>query len=90
MDGAAYNKAKEVKEKAKMLKIKLIYLPPYSPNLNPIERLWKFMKKKVSANKFYEQFDDFKKSTMEFFRCIRKHHCELRTLLNDNFSTIGT
>ena len=45
LDGASYNRAKKVKELAKQLKIQLVYLPPYSPNLNPIEGLWKFMKK---------------------------------------------
>ena len=45
LDGAAYNRALDVKKLGKKLKIKIVYLPPYSPNLNPIERLWKFMKK---------------------------------------------
>jgi len=90
LDGAAYNRSKKVKELAKKLEIKILYLPPYSPNLNPIERLWKFMKKKVTANRYFEEFDDFKKTLMEFFRGIRKYRPELRTLLTDNFTVIGT
>jgi transposase len=50
------------------IKIRILYLPPYSSNLNPIERLWKFMKKKMIANKYYEEFFDFKMEVMEFFR----------------------
>ena len=65
LDGASYNKAKIVKNLAKKFKIKILYLPAYSPNLNPIERLWKFMKKKVTANRYYEEFDDFKKSNLD-------------------------
>ncbi|MGY0408729.1 MAG: transposase [Polaribacter sp.] len=42
------------------------FLPPYSPNLNIIERLWKILKKKVVYNKFYLQFDDFRKKVIEF------------------------
>jgi transposase len=90
LDGAAYNKALVVKVLAKELNVKLLYLPPYSPNLNIIERLWKFMKKKVTANKYFEEFDDFKHTLMEFFRGIRKYKNELRTLLTDNFEIIGT
>lgn len=41
LDGAGYHRAEGVKKKAKELNIELHYLPPYSPNLNPIERLWK-------------------------------------------------
>lgn len=47
LDNARYQHAKAVKRLAKKLKIELLYLPPYSPNLNLIERFWKFMKKKV-------------------------------------------
>jgi transposase len=90
LDGAAYNKATIVKNLAKKLKIKILYLPAYSPNLNPIERLWKFMKKKVTANKYYEEFDDFKKSLVNFFKGIRKYKNELRTLITDNFPILGT
>lgn len=90
LDGAAYNRAKKVKMLAKELKIRILYLPPYSPNLNPIERLWKFMKKKVTANRYFEEFTEFKKTLMEFFRGIRKYKSELETLITDNFSVLGT
>jgi len=90
LDGAAYNRSKKVKDLARKLNIRILYLPPYSPNLNPIERLWKFMKKKVTANRYFEKFDDFKKTLMEFFRGIRKYKPVLDTLINDNFSIIGT
>ena len=90
LDGAPYNRAKKVKKLAKKLGIRLIYLPPYSPNLNPIERLWKFMKKKVTANRYFEEFDDFKQSIVNFFRGIRKYRSELETLITDNFPILGT
>jgi transposase len=90
MDNAAYNRSGKVKILAKKLKIDLFYLPPYSPNLNPIERLWKFMKKKVLYNRYYEHLSDFEKSCMKFFRGIRKYRDELETLLTDNFQVMGT
>ena len=54
LDQGPSNTALSVKELAKELKIEIVLLPPYSPNLNPIERLWKFFKKKVLYNKYYE------------------------------------
>lgn len=90
LDGAAYNRAGPVKKTAKALNIKLVYLPAYSPNLNLIERLWKFMKTKVTANKYFEEFDDFKLALVNFFRGIRKYRCELKTLMTDNFPILGT
>jgi len=90
MDNAAYNRSGKVKILAKKLDINLFYLPPYSPNLNPIERLWKFMKRKVLYNKYYEQLSEFEAACMNFFRGIRKYRCELETLLADNFQVLGT
>jgi hypothetical protein len=51
LDGAGYHRSSVVAEKAKELNIKLHYLPPYSPNLNPIERLWKVMNEHARNNK---------------------------------------
>lgn len=85
LDNAPYNRAKSVKNLAKKLKIKIFYLPPYSPNLNPIERLWKFMKKKIMANQHYENLAEYKSAVVRFFRSIKKYRDELETLLTDNF-----
>lgn len=85
LDNAPYNRAKSVKALAKRLRIKILYLPPYSPNLNPIERLWKFLKKKLLANQHYEDIEEFRGSVSSFFRGIRKYWDEMETLLTDNF-----
>lgn len=90
LDNAAYNKSSKVKELAEELGIKLVYLPPYSPNLNPIERLWKFFKKKVLYNKYYETKEQFEDACTQFFRYIRKYRDELSTLLTDEFHVLGT
>ena len=90
MDNAAYNRSAKVKNLAKDLGINLAYLPPYSPNLNPIERLWKFFKRKVLYNKYYEVKADFENACTIFFRYIRKYRAELATLLTDNFEVLGT
>ncbi len=90
MDNAAYNRSAKVKNLAKDLGVNLAYLPPYSPNLNPIERLWKFFKRRVLYNKYYEVKADFENACADFFRYIRKYRAELATLLSDNFEVMRT
>jgi transposase len=67
LDNAGYHKSKEVEKHLKTSRIKLHYLPPRSPNLNSIERLWKVMHEYVSNNKVYDNFKDFKKAIFHFF-----------------------
>lgn len=87
-DNAGYHSDAEIQEFAKGLAIELHYLPPYSPNLNPIERLWKIMHEKVSANKYYETFSDFTGATLNFFRNIGKNKLLLRSRITDNFQIL--
>ena len=69
-DNARYYKNKAVKAYLENSKVKLHFLPPYSPNLNPIERLWKWMKERVMYNTYYEHFDDFKSAIMGFLQSV--------------------
>lgn len=90
LDNAKYQKCAIVKKLADDLKIELLYLPSYSPNLNLIERLWKFVKKKCLYSKYYETFDIFKNAISN---CLEKcnhdinFENELSTLLTLNFQT---
>jgi transposase len=56
LDNARYQKCLLVQQLADELGIELLYLPTHSPNLNLIERLWKFVKKQVLNAKYYENF----------------------------------
>ena len=89
-DNARYQKGAIVQDKAKELGIDLIYLPPYSPNLNLIERLWKFFKKKVMKNQYYEQYQTLKDAVKNFFHNFEQYYNQLLTLLNFNFGIIKT
>ena len=87
-DNAGYHKSKKVKEYLQDTKIELLFLPPYSPNLNPIERLWKFMHCIVTNNKFYANFELFANSLQQFFDNIPKYKYRLESLINDKFQSI--
>ncbi len=68
VDNARYYKNKKVTEHLETSKIEFWFLPPYSPNLNLIERLWKLLRKNVINNKYYETFKKFKNSILDFFK----------------------
>jgi transposase len=59
LDNARYQKCELVQKTAELLGIELLYLPTYSPNLNIIERLWKWIKKDCLYCKYYEKFKNF-------------------------------
>lgn len=90
LDNAPYNRAFQVRDLAKSLGITLLYLPPFSPNLNPIERFWKFVKKKAMANVYFSDLKTFRKELMLFLRGVRKYRSELSMLITDNFHVIET
>ncbi len=89
VDNARYYKCNIVSEYLETSKIKLLFLPPYSPNLNLIERLWKFFRKKITKGKYYEKFTGFKSECEKFFKNLKKYKSELDSLITENFQIIG-
>jgi len=88
LDNARYQKCKKVQEQADSLKIELLYLPPYSPNLNLIERLWKFVKKKCLYAKYYEDFLTFSSAISDCLETAHiKYKKELDSLLSLRFQS---
>ena len=88
LDNATYQRNYEVQEHAERLGITLEFMPPYSPNLCLIERLWKFFKKKIMKNTYYETFDEFYDSVCDFFRKWDMYKKEIETLMTLNFEII--
>lgn len=88
LDNASYNKAYDVQALAEEYNINLIYLPPYSPNLNLIERVWKFFKKKTTKNNYYPTFEEFYQAVDNFFNGFNNFQDELKSLLTFNFEII--
>jgi len=91
LDNARYQRNYEVIEYAKELGITLEFMPPYSPNLCLIERLWKFFKKKIIKNKYYEAFEEFHDFVYHFFsrENWEKMKPELESLLSLRFEIIN-
>ncbi|WKZ19205.1 MAG: IS630 family transposase [Candidatus Jettenia sp. CY-1] len=89
-DNARYYRAKAVREYFKDSSIQLLFLPAYSPNLNLIERVWRFFYEKTLYNKYYDMYQKFKTTCLNFFQNISLYREKLRTLLAENFQIIGT
>ncbi len=88
LDNARYQKCQFVKDIAAFLGIELLYLPSYSPHLNLIERLWRFVRNECLYSKYYENFADFQSAIAD---CLEKtnteHKKKLATLLSWNFQS---
>jgi transposase len=88
LDNARYQKCALVQGLAESLGIELLYLPSYSPNLNLIERLWRFVRKQSLDSTYYE---DFGKFTAAIDRCLdgldTVHKGEMKTLMTHKFQT---
>jgi len=86
LDNARYQRCRLVMELAKELNIELLFLPPYSPNLNLIERLWKLVKKECLYSKYYDNFLLFSGAIQRFLTTMNNTHREkLDSLLTLNF-----
>ena len=88
MDNARYQRCALVQDLAKDLGLELLFLPSYSPNLNLIERLWKFVKKEVLDSRHHQDFGKFQAA---IDGCLAdmptKHKAKLAKLLTHNFQT---
>lgn len=88
LDNARYQHCKKVKTEAERLGIQLLFLPSYSPNLNVIERLWKFTKAKALRGKHY---DDFLRFQQAIDTCLdettKSYAANMKSLMTLNFQT---
>ncbi len=80
LDNALYHHAGVIEDYARLTGITLLFLPPYSPDLNPIERVWKLVRKKATHNMYFPSLDDLKNALVRQFRMHRRSNQELRQL----------
>jgi transposase len=92
LDNARYHHAKILQPwlESSERRVKLHFLPPYAPHLNPIERLWGVMHKWVTHNHHYATFDQFTEAILGFFRkTLPDKWCEFRDTVTDNFRVVS-
>ena len=90
MDNARYQRCKKVTEHATLKGAEILFLPPYSPNLNLIERLWKHLKKLALKNKHFKDFASFKASVDTYLDDLNTvHQDQLESLLTLNFQSFA-
>jgi len=88
-DNARYNHNKHLKEWTKDKNVTIVYLPSYSPNLNVIERLWRFMKGEILRHQHFERYEEFRQCVLDFISDLTPYREQLSSLLTLNFRTIG-
>lgn len=90
LDNARYQHCKKVQEYAKNFTIELLFLPPYSPNLNLIERLWKLIKKECLHSRYFPSFDIFSNTLLNSISsCFQLYPSKLDSLLSLKFQIIN-
>ena len=90
LDNAAYQRSYQVEYLAVKMGIELVFLPPYSPNLNLIERMWKFIKSNCLYAKEYENFTNFHEGIESCLETAHLNHKnELDSLLSWNFQVFS-
>jgi len=86
LDNARYQRNAVVQALATQLEITLLYLPSYSPNLNLIERLWKFIKRRALYGRYHPTFHEFQAAIQEVINGLSTTHAEsLKSLMTLNF-----
>jgi Transposase and inactivated derivatives len=88
LDNAGYHKSEAFLKFVATTKVKIHYLPPYSPNLNPIERLWKIMHENTTYNRYYAKLSEFTDNIIGFFENIGKYKSIIQARINDNFQRL--
>jgi transposase len=86
LDNARYQRNAVVQALAASLGIELLYLPSYSPNLNLIERLWRFVKRQALYGRYHPTFADFQAAVQDTLHQLpTKHKDKLASLMTLNF-----
>ena len=76
LDNARYQRNDVVKGRAKDLGLELLFLPSYSPNLNRIERLWRFTKRAGISGKYHPTFAEFRAAVQDVLDRIPTNHAD--------------
>jgi transposase len=89
VDNARYYRSKLVQEFLLTSRIQMHFLPAYSPNLNPIERLWKFIKEEVIKSDYTPEPERLKQRIRDFFANIGNYKEKMDSLINTKFQKLN-
>ncbi len=91
LDNASYNHSREIRAYFDRpgCRVRPVYLPAYSPNLNMIERLWWLLKKKALYNRYFPRLADFTAAIDGFFHNLASYEAEIASLISGTFHFIG-
>ncbi|WP_345070858.1 transposase, partial [Hymenobacter fastidiosus] len=89
-DNARYYKNKDLSTWLADQRLVQVFLPPYSPNLNLIERFWKFLRQKIIDTAFYRTKGQFRTAVLNFFDRLDEFGTELMSLLTLKFHIIDS
>lgn len=89
LDRGPYNTSQQTRKSAEKHGVQLHFLPPYSPNLNPIKRLWKIMNEHVRNNRVFTSVAEFKRDILNFFASWPQIAHSMVDRINDNFQTLN-
>ena len=86
LDNVAYHHARKIKKWLEANpKLELFFLPPYSPDLNAIERAWWYMRKKITHNRYLKSLKERKAQFWKMFSHFQKPNTELKTVCEINY-----
>jgi transposase len=86
VDNVRYHHAKLLKKwLLTKPKLEMVYLPPYSPELNPIERAWWYMRKKITHNRYVRTMDERLSAFWKMFSHFQKPNEELKRVCEINY-----
>ena len=89
LDNVRFHHAKLLKKwLQKHPKLELMYLPPYSPELNPIERAWWYMRKKITHHRYLKSLKERKIAFWKMFSQFQKPNHKMLKICNINFQTL--
>ena len=91
LDNATYFKAQVVRQWLENHpKLRIEFLPAYAPNLNLIERFWRFVKEKLVKNTYYEKYKTFRAKVFQLLNHVDEHVDEFKSLMVEKFQIVKT
>jgi transposase len=86
-DGAGYHAAKRLRVPANLTPIRL---PPYSPELNPVERLWLYLREHHWSNRVYKDIDALEEAAVAGWRAVGLHPDKVKTICRCEYLPTGS